>query len=52
MRPGSSTYRPNVTVLELVPKLQARGFTSAAITTPEGRVLGMFVVADLEEHHH
>jgi CBS domain-containing protein len=47
MRAGSSTYRPNVSVEELLPKLQVRGWHTALVTTPDGRLIGVIRDDDL-----
>ena len=44
MQPGPSTYRPDVEVSELVSKLERRGFKTALVTSPEGRLIGLFRV--------
>ena len=44
MRRGPSTYRPDVPTKELLEKLQPKGLHRALVTTPEGRLLGVFLV--------
>ena len=47
MRPGSSTYRPNVSVEELLPKLSERNWRTALVTTPDGKLLGLVRTDDM-----
>ena len=42
MRPGPATYRPDLPVQELLEKLAPRHLRRALVTTPEGRLLGVF----------
>ena len=44
MRPGPSTYRPDVPTKELLDKLQPKGLHRALVTTPEGRLIGVVLV--------
>jgi predicted transcriptional regulator len=44
MRPGPSTYRPDVPMKELLEKLQPKGLHRAIVATPEGRLLGVVLV--------
>jgi CBS domain-containing protein len=44
MRPGPSTYRPDVPTKELLEKLQPKGLHRALVTTPEGRLMGVVLV--------
>jgi CBS domain-containing protein len=41
MEPGPSTVRPDTPVEELREKLDKRGFRTAIVTTPEGRLIGV-----------
>jgi CBS domain-containing protein len=44
MRPGPSTYRPDVPTKELLEKLQPKGLHRALVATPEGRLIGVVLV--------
>jgi CBS domain-containing protein len=44
LRPGPSTYRPDVPVDELLEKLKPKGLHRAVVTTPEGRLIGVFLI--------
>jgi predicted transcriptional regulator len=46
MRPGPATYRPDVPVQELLEKLRPKHVRRALVTTPEGRLLGVFYTED------
>lgn len=46
MAPGPSTYRPDVPVAELLERLQRKRLGSALVTTPEGRLIGLFLAED------
>jgi hypothetical protein len=48
MEPGPSTSRPDASVAKLLAKLQKRELTTAILTDPEGRLLGVVRRADLE----
>jgi hypothetical protein len=49
MRPGPATYRPDVPVQELLEKLRPKHVRRALVTTPEGRLLGVFYTEDVPE---
>lgn len=49
MRPGPSTFRPNVAVAEMVRFMAERGISTAVVTTSDGRLVGMFVRADVAD---
>ena len=49
MRSGPSTFRPNVTVQEMVGFMDDRGITTALVTTSEGRLVGLFRRTDAGE---
>ncbi|MEW6583283.1 MAG: CBS domain-containing protein [Actinomycetota bacterium] len=49
MEPGPSTVRPNVPARDLVRRLTDRGLGSAIVTTPAGRLVGVFRRRDAEE---
>jgi CBS domain len=48
MEAGPSTVRPNTPVRELVDRLAKRDLTTTIVTTPEGRLIGVFHRADAE----
>jgi hypothetical protein len=48
MEPGPSTTRPDASLAKLLAKLQERELTTAILTDPEGRLLGVVRRADLE----
>jgi CBS domain-containing protein len=45
MEPGPSTVRPDTPAHELVDRLARRNLNTAVVTTPEGRLLGVFARA-------
>jgi CBS domain-containing protein len=47
MRPGPATYSPDVPVQELLEKLAPKHVRRALVTTPEGRLLGVFYTDDV-----
>jgi CBS domain-containing protein len=49
MEPGPSTVRPNTLAKQLAERLATRELRTAIVTTPEGRLLGVFQRADAEE---
>ncbi len=49
MRSGPSTFRPNVTVQEMVGFMDDRGISTALVTTSEGRLVGLFRRTDARE---
>ena len=48
MRSGPSTFRPNVTVEEMVRFMDDRGISTAVVTTSEGRLVGLLRRTDVE----
>jgi CBS domain-containing protein len=48
MEPGPSTSRPDTPPGELLEKLQKADLTTAVLSDPEGRLLGVVLRADLE----
>ncbi len=48
MQPGPSTVRPDTPARELIDRLARRQLNTAVVTTPEGRLLGVFARADAE----
>jgi len=49
MEPGPGTYRPDVPLEELVERMKSRGFESALITHPDGRLVGILGRQDAEK---
>ena len=49
MEPGPSTVRPNVRLSELEQRLEQQNLRTALVTTPEGRLLGVFARAAAED---
>jgi CBS domain-containing protein len=47
MRPGPSTYRPNVPVEELVEIMIDKDVPSSPITTNDGRLVGLLLRDDI-----
>jgi len=41
MRSGPSTYRPNVTVAEIIERVRNGNWETVPITTPEGKLIGL-----------
>lgn len=52
MRPGPSTFRPNVDIREMAHFMAEHDLASAPITTPEGRLVGMLMREDAEHAAH
>jgi CBS domain-containing protein len=52
MRPGPSTFRPNVDIREMAHFMAEHDLASAPITTPEGRVVGMLLRENAEHAAH
>ena len=48
MEPGPSTSRPDTAPGELLARLRRRELTTALLTDPEGRLLGLVTLGDLE----
>lgn len=48
LEPGPSTMRPDLTPQEVADRLDKRGFKTAIITTPEGKLIGLVQRNDLE----
>ena len=48
MDAGPSTVRPDVTATDLLKRLRGRKLTSALVTTPEGKLVGVVRRRDLE----
>jgi CBS domain-containing protein len=59
MRPGPSTFRPHVSVLELARRMVDHDLGSVPITTGEGELVGLLlredavrVAEEAHRHHH
>ncbi len=52
MRPGPSTFRPNVDIREMAHFMAEHDLASAPVTTPEGRLVGMLMREDAEHAAH
>jgi CBS domain len=48
MEPGPSTYRANVPLVEILPKMKSGEFENALISDPDGHLLGVLNRADAE----
>jgi predicted transcriptional regulator len=48
MAPGPSTFRPNVSVVEMLEYMDRNDLETAPVTTPDGRLVGLVVRADVE----
>ena len=48
MRSGPSTYRPNVTVAELIDRVRAGNWGTVPVTTPDGKLIGLATREDME----
>ena len=48
MRPGTSTFRPNVSMREMLDYMDRREHETALVTTPDGRLVGLVLREDLE----
>jgi CBS domain-containing protein len=48
MENGPSTYRPDSTAKELLERMKSRGFESAFVSDPDGRLWGLVSRVDLE----
>ena len=51
MRPGPSTFRPNVSVHEMLEYMDRNDLDSALVTRSDGRLAGLALRADLERAH-
>ena len=52
MRPGPSTFRPNVDIREMAHFMAEHDLASAPITTPDGGLVGMLMREDAEHATH
>jgi CBS-domain-containing membrane protein len=49
MEPGPSTVRPDTDLSQLVKRLRDRGFRTAVVSDPDGKLLGVVPRADAEK---
>ena len=48
MRPGPSTFRPNVTVVQMLEYMNEHRLDTAPVTRPDGTLVGLLLRADAE----
>ena len=48
MRPGPSTFRPNVAITEMAEYMAQHNLESSPVTTSDGRLVGLLVRTDAE----
>ncbi len=48
MRPGPSTFRPNVLAAEMAGYMHDHGLETAPVTTSDGRLIGLVLIEDVE----
>ena len=48
MRPGTSTFRPNVSAIEMVEYMDRKRHDTSLVTTPDGRLVGLVRLEDIE----
>ena len=48
MRPGTSTFRPNVSAIELLEYMDRKHHDTSLVTTPDGRLVGLVRREDIE----
>ena len=48
MRPGTSTFRPNVSAVEMLRYMDRRRHETSLVTTPDGRLVGLVRREDVE----
>jgi Mg/Co/Ni transporter MgtE len=48
MTPGPSTVRPSIGADALLERIRSRNLTSFLVTTPDGRLVGLALLSDLE----
>jgi Mg/Co/Ni transporter MgtE len=48
MSPGPSTFRPNLSVVEMLEYMDRNNLGTAPVTTPDGKLVGLVVRADVE----
>ncbi|MGH2572629.1 MAG: CBS domain-containing protein [Actinomycetota bacterium] len=52
MRPGPSTFRPNVPIEEMAHLMTGHGIQNATVTTSDGRLVGLLVLEDAVRAAH
>ena len=52
MRPGPSTFRPNVPIAEMVAFMAKHDLPNAPVTTSAGELIGLLVREDAERAAH
>lgn len=48
MRPGTSTFRPNVSAVEMLEYMDRKGHKTSLVTTSDGRLVGLVLREDAE----
>ena len=48
MRPGTSTFRPNVSAVEMLKYMDRKGHETSLVTTSDGRLVGLVLREDVE----
>jgi CBS domain-containing protein len=48
MRPGPSTFRPNVSAIEMLEYMDRNHLDTAPVTTSDGRLVGLVLRVDAE----
>lgn len=51
MRGGPSTFRPDVTIHQMLDYMREHDLTTIPVTTSDGRLLGLALIEDLEAAH-
>jgi len=52
MRSGTSTFRPNVSAVEMLEYMDRRRHDTSLVTTPDGRLVGLVRREDIERALH
>jgi len=48
MRSGTSTFRPNVSAIEMLEYMDRKGHETSLVTTPDGRLVGLVRREDID----
>jgi len=48
MKPGPSTVRPSISIEDLLARMRDRKLSSFLVTTPDGRLVGLVLRAEIE----
>ena len=48
MRSGTSTFRPNVSAIEMLEYMNRKRYDTSLVTTPDGRLVGLVRREDIE----